>query len=118
MSKEITRRDFFRITATTGAAAVAAGAVLATGCGGKGDSGGKGGGGGGESCDNVSGLSLADKQMRKTNKYVDKTPHADKDCANCQLYKAPKSGFCGGCTVLKGTINPHGYCNLWAAKTA
>ena len=78
---------------------------------------GPGGGGGAKGCDDVSGLKPADVGMRKSNAYVDKSPHADKLCSGCQLYKPAAAGAaCGGCTVLKGPIAPGGYCNLWAKK--
>ncbi len=77
------------------------------------------GGGGALTCTDVSGLSAAEKQARTSLKYVDTSPKKDKHCKNCQLYKAPaKAGRCGGCTVVKGPINPEGYCSSWAKKVA
>lgn len=113
MNKQpMNRRDFFRWTATAGAATVVAGVVLGqTACGGKGD--------GGLNCDDNSGLALADKQTRTVNKYVEKSVTKGKSCTNCQLFKPPATaGTCGTCTVVKGTINPDGYCLLWAEKKA
>lgn len=68
-------------------------------------------------CAGTDGLSDPDKQTRVTFKYVDKSPEAAKNCANCQLYVVAKAeGSCGGCQIVKGTINPAGYCTAWQAK--
>lgn len=109
MKNELSRRGFLGVCGA-GAAGLT---LLISGCR-------KGGGGGGSlTCTDVSGLSAAEKQARTSLKYVDKSPHKEKHCSNCQLYKAPaKAGSCGGCTVIKGPINPAGYCNSWAKKAA
>lgn len=75
-------------------------------------------GGGGLSCTDTTGLAPADAQLRTTSAYVDHSPHADKHCANCSLFQSAGDAACGTCTVLKGPINPAGYCNLWAAQAA
>jgi hypothetical protein len=68
-------------------------------------------------CNDTSSLEAADAQMRTTLGYVDASVQEGKSCSNCQLYKpAPADGQCGGCNVLKGTINPMGYCNSCTAK--
>ena len=112
MSDSMTRRDFIGKTISLSALTIG-GAALLTACGKKDG----GGGGGAKGCYDVSGLKPADVGMRKSNAYVDKSPHADKLCSGCQLYKPAAAGAaCGGCTVLKGPIAPGGYCNLWAKK--
>ena len=71
------------------------------------------------SCEDTSGLTEQQIQMRTNAQYVDDSPHEDKRCDNCQLYKQPEAGQqCGGCQVIAGPIHPKGYCNLWVAKTA
>jgi ABC-type transport system involved in cytochrome bd biosynthesis fused ATPase/permease subunit len=108
MKHDLSRRGFLGVCGA-GAAGLT---LLISGCR-------KGGGGGSLTCTDVSGLSAAEKQARTSLKYVDKSPQAGKNCANCQLYKAPaKAGTCGTCTVIKGSINPAGYCNSWAKKAA
>lgn len=67
-------------------------------------------------CTDEAGLSPADKTMRSTTKYVDKTPEPAKKCDGCLQYKAAAPGQCGGCNVIKGPIHPEGYCTLWAKK--
>jgi hypothetical protein len=68
------------------------------------------------SCEDVSGLSADDKATRTTNAYVDKAPDAVKTCAKCQLYKPGPEGQCAGCQLVKGPINPNGYCKSFVAK--
>jgi len=116
---ETSRRDFLKHALSIGALSMAGGAVL-TACGKpKKQAAGGGGGGGGGGCNDVSGLSDADKALRTTNQYADVTPEKDKTCDNCQLYKLPAGGAdCGGCQVLKGPVAPKGWCKLWAKKVS
>jgi hypothetical protein len=68
-------------------------------------------------CDDVSGLSEADLELRSTLEYQDGSPHGEqKNCSSCAFYKAGKKNQCGGCTLVRGPIHPLGYCNSWAAK--
>ncbi|QQR90160.1 MAG: high-potential iron-sulfur protein [Myxococcales bacterium] len=68
-------------------------------------------------CSSTTGLAPADLATRNALKYVDSSPDAQKNCANCALFVAPtQEGGCGSCQVVKGTINPKGYCNSWAPK--
>jgi len=120
--RQISRRNFLaKMTAATGASFGLAG--ILSGC-----------GGGGEadtatpaaepeaaapaaqaSCTDVSGLTDAEASMRNTLGYVDSSTEDGKTCANCALYTAAAAGeSCGGCTLLKGPINPNGYCVSWA----
>ena len=65
-------------------------------------------------CNDQVGLDEAAKRTRLTFKYVSKTADPAKSCDNCQLYKVGSP--CGGCTIVKGSIAPKGYCTAWAAK--
>lgn len=68
-------------------------------------------------CEDASGLSEEDQQLRSALEYRDVSPHEDqKNCANCAFYKAGKKNACGQCTLVKGPIHPQGYCNSWASK--
>ncbi len=67
-------------------------------------------------CDDVTGLSDADKATRTNNKYVEKSATPGKKCDGCQLYKVGAAGACGTCTLVKGPINPAGTCNVWVKK--
>lgn len=125
--KELSRRDFLLRTSALGAVALGSGAILSA-C-----------GGGQEqaeapaameeampaeepmaaasACDDLSGLTEADIQMRQTLQYVAESPKPDQLCSNCQLYVAPEGdAACGGCQIIKGPIAPGGYCTSWAAK--
>lgn len=125
--KELSRRDFLLRTTALGAVALGSGAILSA-C-----------GGGQEqaqapaaseeaapmaepmaaeaACDDLSGLSDADLQMRQTLQYVTKSTTPDKMCSGCQLFVAPEGDApCGGCQIIKGPISPEGYCTSWAEK--
>jgi hypothetical protein len=68
------------------------------------------------SCNDTIGMPPADLATRENNAYVDHAPDPAKQCSGCQLYQAKAEGQCGGCTVVKGPINPKGYCKLFTAK--
>jgi hypothetical protein len=68
-------------------------------------------------CDDVSGLSKEDAELRTSLEYQDRSPHGEnKSCSSCAFFKAGKKDECGQCTLVRGPINPLGYCNSWAAK--
>lgn len=70
-------------------------------------------------CNDTMGMAPADLATRETNQYVDKSPDPAKICSGCQLYKDPAAeGQCAACTIVKGPINPKGYCKLFNAKVA
>jgi hypothetical protein len=76
-------------------------------------------GGGGNKCEDTSSLTPAELQMRQTLQYTASSPHADKRCENCQPFTAgPDPQSCGSCVIVKGPIDPKGYCNSWAARPA
>ena len=61
----------------------------------------------------------AEANMRGSLGYVDASVEDGKTCSNCALYTAATAGeSCGGCTLLKGPINPDGYCISWAMAAA
>ncbi len=61
-----------------------------------------------------------DESMRDTLNYLAVSPYGPtKDCTNCKLWSAPVAGAsCGGCTLIDGAIDPHGYCDSWAPVAA
>lgn len=70
-----------------------------------------------DSCTDVTGLSEGEKAARGAMQYTDSTPHPDKRCSGCNLYRpAVDPSQCGGCQVLKGPIHPDGHCTSWVAK--
>lgn len=104
MSQQVySRRDALKRVSLT---VLAAGAWGALGCGKK-----------ELTCTDTTGLSADEAQARTTLAYVDKTPEAAKNCANCLQYVPGAADACGACKVLKGPVHPNGYCKVWAAKT-
>jgi len=69
-------------------------------------------------CDDTTGLSAQDLELRRSLEYRDTSPHgAVKSCSACAFYVAAGKNECGQCTLVKGPINPGGYCNSWAQKS-
>ena len=71
-------------------------------------------------CTDVSSLSPAEKTVRTSLQYVDRSQAENKDCASCQQFVAAPSdpfGACGTCKIMKGPINPRGYCNAFVGKS-
>ncbi|MEM9188315.1 MAG: high-potential iron-sulfur protein [Myxococcota bacterium] len=65
-------------------------------------------------CNDTSSLSRPDRQTRSTLKYVESSPHGvDRNCENCRYYEVRRAGECGACTLIRGPINPLGYCQSW-----
>ena len=70
-------------------------------------------------CADLGGLTAEEKQLRATFEYVAKSPFPEKLCDNCGFWIAPEGDSpCGGCQIMKGPINPKGYCKSWVAKQA
>jgi hypothetical protein len=68
-------------------------------------------------CSDLSGLSDADKQTRDLYRYVSNSPHDDKKCFMCNYFTPPKGDAkCGSCQIVKGPINPNGYCTSFVKK--
>lgn len=68
-------------------------------------------------CEDVSGLSEEDAELRSALEYQDRSPHGEqKNCRGCAFYKAATENECGECTIVRGPIHPLGYCNSWATK--
>lgn len=68
----------------------------------------------GDPCNDVSGLSEPERQTRVANQYVGKSAVEGKLCSNCRFFVRGET--CGTCEIVKGPINPNGYCTAWAAK--
>jgi hypothetical protein len=68
-------------------------------------------------CTDTTGLAATDVQVRTSLGYEDTSTQPGKMCSNCQQFVAPPSaGTCGSCKVVKGPINPGGYCKSFVAK--
>jgi hypothetical protein len=71
------------------------------------------------SCVDTSSMLPTDVQIRATLGYVDASVEPGKTCLQCQQFVAPPTaGGCGTCKVVKGPINPTGYCKSFSAKPA
>jgi len=70
-------------------------------------------------CTDTSALAPADLSVRTALAYADVSTEPGKSCLTCQQFVAPAApGTCGSCKVLKGPINPAGYCKSFAAKVS
>ncbi len=101
-------RRVFLVRGAGATAAVGAGLLtLGAGCGGS----------DGPNCQDVTALTDAERSARVNPGYVEVSPHAAaKNCTNCNFFTAGAANDCGTCTLVKGPINPTGYCNSWAIK--
>jgi hypothetical protein len=121
MKTEMTRKEFLHV-AFLGLAA-GAGATLLASCGGKEEaqttaqkpatkpvS--------ADPCADVSSLTQPELTMRsQTLKYVAHSTEAGKSCETCKFWTPPEGEeICGGCTLIKGPINPKGYCTSWFTR--
>lgn len=68
------------------------------------------------SCTDTISLSAADAQVRTTLAYVDRSIDPLKTCLGCQHFVPAAPDTCGSCKVVKGPINPAGYCKSFVAK--
>ena len=69
-------------------------------------------------CTDTSSLAPADVAIRTSLAYVDTSTEPGKTCTTCQQFIAPAAaGACGTCKVVKGPINPGGYCKSFVPKT-
>ncbi|MEJ2617574.1 MAG: hypothetical protein P8Z35_21650 [Ignavibacteriaceae bacterium] len=68
-------------------------------------------------CSDLSGLTASEKETRDLYRYVSHSPHENKKCHLCNYFTPPANGArCGSCQVVKGPINPEGYCTSWVKK--
>ena len=104
-SNLLDRRTFLTRAALLGG--VAAGASLLAAC---------GKGGGSLVCTDTASLKPEDLATRTSLNYVDASTDPTKLCSGCTLYLPAAEGACGGCSVVKGPINPNGGCISWAKK--
>lgn len=110
--KKINRKDFLKRAAILGASTVSFTAFLES-CGGNNKPVEN------DPCGDTSKLTAAELQTRETFMYTGKSPYEDKVCSICSYYVAPKANeHCATCEVVKGPINPMGYCNSFVKKQA
>jgi High potential iron-sulfur protein len=105
---KITRREMLGRSLMLGAVATVGTNLFLSACGGS----------AALDCSATAGLSADDIATRTANQYVEASTDAAKKCTNCNFWQGQSATACGACTVVKGTINPNGYCRLWVAKQA
>jgi hypothetical protein len=68
------------------------------------------------SCSDTTTLSSVDAQVRVSLAYVDTSTEVGKSCSACQQFVPGPPDRCGACKVVKGSINPAGFCRSFLAK--
>jgi hypothetical protein len=68
-------------------------------------------------CSDTTGLSPGDTMIRTSLAYIDVSDQPGKQCSGCQQFIPPAPNTCGTCKIVKGPINPAGYCKSFVART-
>lgn len=69
-------------------------------------------------CDDLSGLSEQDLKVRENFGYLPKSPVADNQCSNCNLWLPNEADpTCGKCLLFKGPVYAAGHCTYWAPQS-
>ena len=114
--KKINRKNFIKGAAALGFTGVGALTFL-SGCGNEKKGPGSAEEKNNEPCSDLSGLSDAEKETRELYRYVADSPHEDKKCHICNYFIPPAAqAKCGTCQIVKGPINPDGYCTSFVKK--
>ena len=62
-------------------------------------------------------LSAADRSMRLSLNYKDKSPDPKRACGGCAFFSAAQPVSCGRCVMLSGgPVDSVGVCDSWTAK--
>ena len=68
-------------------------------------------------CSDYSDLGKDDIKKRESLGYVQKSPSANKQCGNCNLWLPPAAGkACGKCQLFKGPVPASANCTYWAPR--
>jgi len=68
-------------------------------------------------CNEETGLTAAEREVRRSLAYVDRAPEPSRACLGCSQYVVPKdSDGCGGCRLMKGGVSPAGTCKVFAPR--
>ena len=71
----------------------------------------------GSGCVDPDHLTDAEKSMRASLAYSDKSPDPAKQCRGCTYFtSAADSAACGTCQILNGPVSVTGHCTSWSAK--
>lgn len=68
------------------------------------------------SCVQESGLSEAERAVRRSLMYVDTAQAPERSCERCVQYVPPPAAGCGRCNIMKGPAHPQGTCLGFSAK--
>gem|GEM_PF-1014416 len=64
-------------------------------------------------------LSTPERALRKSQGYVDHSPHGrEKNCAGCEFFRQEGEAGCGRCQILGGPVSAGGHCSAWSPKKA
>ena len=69
-------------------------------------------------CTDTSALSPTDVTIRTSLGYVDTSTEPGKMCSACLQFLPGTPDACGACKIVKGPINPGGYCKSFSPKPA
>jgi hypothetical protein len=104
MDEKLSRRDLLQRSAAVSALAVFGGVACSKGP-------------AALVCTDTTGVAPADLSVRTSLLYTDISVEPGKTCTTCQQFiPNPAGNACGTCKVLKGPINPKGYCKSFVAK--
>lgn len=112
MKNSIDRKQFLKQFGMVGVAAVGASTLLSA-CGGGSESESATEVAAVDPCRDTSALTEQDLAMRNNLGYIEETEITDQQCINCQLFKKPENGGCGGCLLFNGPVTNEGWCNSW-----
>lgn len=67
-------------------------------------------------CADESGMTAAEKSLRRTLNYTETSPDPSKTCSDCEFFNAAAgAGGCGACEMFGGKqANSGGYCVSWS----
>lgn len=66
-------------------------------------------------CGDPAQLSDAEKSLRTSLHYTEKSAQIEQVCAGCGFFEGPENAACGTCTLLEGPVNTRGRCDSWHA---
>jgi High potential iron-sulfur protein len=70
-------------------------------------------------CVNPDELSDGDRSLMATAHYVEASTVASQSCGNCGLFNGAAPGSeCGRCDIFQRSVNSHGHCDNWSARSS
>jgi hypothetical protein len=63
-------------------------------------------------------LSTPARGLRKSQGYVDPSPHGPtRNCQGCHFFAVEGAAGCGRCEILGGPVSERGHCSAWSKRT-